>query len=129
MPYRDLVASLGPVQPELILAGAALLCILADRIWKHPDKSLCWLVAALGIVAALASTILSWGTRQTGFYDLVRMDNFANFFSLMFLCSGLLTLFLSDGFVRREKSRPADTTACSSFPCTACFLCPRPTTS
>ncbi len=103
MVTQDLVASLGVIQPELVLAGAALLCILADLVWKDPDKSLCWLLAALGIVGALAATILSWGIRQTGFYDLVRMDNFANFFSLIFLASGLLTLFLSDGFVRRER--------------------------
>lgn len=103
MVTQDLVASLGVIQPELILAGAALLCILADLIWKDPDKSLCWLLAALGIVGALAATILSWGTPQTGFYGLVRMDNFANFFTVIFLGSGLLTLFLSDGFVRRER--------------------------
>lgn len=103
MVTQDLVASLGVIQPELILAGAAVLCILADLFWKDPDKSLCWILAAMGIVGALAATILSWGIRQTGFYELVRMDNFSNFFNLIFLASGLLTLFLSDGFVRRER--------------------------
>ena len=103
MGIQDLQTALVVIQPELILAGAALLCVLFDLLWKDPDKSLCWLVAFLGCLAALAGTILSWGIHKVAFHELVRMDNLSNFFSLIFLASGLLTLFLSDGFVRREK--------------------------
>jgi len=102
MGIDNLLAALSVIRPELILAGAALLCIVLDLFYKPTDKMPCWLVASLGCLAALAATIAAWGTQQEAFSGLVRMDNLSNFFAVLFLMAGLITLFLSFSYIQRE---------------------------
>jgi NADH-quinone oxidoreductase subunit N len=97
-----LPAALSVIRPELILAGTALLCIALDLLYRPADKMPCWIIACLGCLAALGSTIAAWGTQQAAFSDLVQMDNLSNFFSVIFLMGGLITLFLSASYVQRE---------------------------
>ena len=102
MGIESLPAALSVIRPELILAGAALLCIALDLLYKPADKMPCWIISCLGCLAALGSTIAAWGTQQAAFSDLVQMDNLSNFFSVIFLMGGLITLFLSSSYVQRE---------------------------
>ena len=96
-------AALNVIRPELILTVAALLCIVVDLFWKQPEKTACWLVSFLGCLTALAATITSWGTEAEAFYHLVRMDNLSNFFNVIILIAGILTLLLSGSYVKREN--------------------------
>ena len=63
----------------------------------------CWAVAFFGCLAALIATIAAWGTEQEAFSHLVRMDNLSNFFAVVFLAAGLITLCLSASYVQREE--------------------------
>ncbi len=103
MGIDDLSIALSVIRPELILAGTALLCIIADLVYKPTDKMPCWAIAFLGCLAALVATIGAWGTEQEAFSRLVRMDNLSNFFAVVFLMAGLITLCLSGGYVQRER--------------------------
>ena len=96
-------AALNVIRPELILTVAVLLCIVVDLFWKQPEKTACWLVSFLGCLTALAATVTSWGKEGEAFYHLVRMDNLSNFFNVIILISGLLTLLLSGSYVKRER--------------------------
>ena len=102
MGIENLPAALSAIRPELILTCAALVCILVDLFYDGADKTPCWIVAAAGCLAALVVSIFAWGTSREAFNGLVRTDNLASFFSVIFLVAGLITLFLSGGFVRRE---------------------------
>ncbi len=102
MGIDSLPAALSVIRPELILAVTALVCLALDLLYKPADKMPCWAVAFFGSLAALASTIASWGTEQEAFSQLVRMDNLSNFFAVIFLMVGLITLCLSDSYVQRE---------------------------
>ncbi len=103
MGIDDLSVALSVIRPELILAGTALLCIAMDLLYKPTDKMACWAVAFLGSLAALVATIGAWGTEQAAFSQLVRMDNLSNFFAVVFLMAGLITLCLSGNYVQRER--------------------------
>ena len=102
MGIEHLPAALSVIRPELILAGTALVCIVLDLLYKPADKMPCWAVAFFGCLAALAATIAAWGTEQEAFSQLVRMDNLSNFFAVLFLMAGMITLCLSAGYVQRE---------------------------
>jgi NADH-quinone oxidoreductase subunit N len=102
MGIENLLAALSVIRPELILTGAALLCIALDLLYKPADKTPCWIMACLGSLAALVATVTAWGTQQAAFSDLVRMDNLSNFFSVILLTAGLITLLLSANYVQRE---------------------------
>jgi NADH-quinone oxidoreductase subunit N len=102
MGIDNLQAALSVIRPELILAGAALLCIVLDLLYRPTDKTPCWLIASLGCLAALVVTIAAWGTQEEAFSGLVRMDNLSNFFAVLFLMAGVFTLFLSPSYIQRE---------------------------
>ena len=99
---QQVQASLLVIRPELILTGTVLLLILADLFLRDRDKTVCWLLAFAGCLTALAATVLAWGQEGEAFARLVRMDNLASFFQVIFLMSGILTLLLSGGYVKRE---------------------------
>ena len=99
---QDVLTALRVIRPELILTGAALLCILLDLFWGQEDKTACWIVSFLGCLVALVASAMSWGTTGSAFYQLVLMDNLSHFFNVIFLGAGLLTLLLSGSFVKRE---------------------------
>jgi len=99
---QDVQAALSVIRPELFLTGAVLLCIIVDLFGKQPEKTACWLVSFLGCLTALAASVTAWGKEGEAFYQLVRMDNLSNFFNVIFLVSGLLTLLISGSYVRRE---------------------------
>ncbi len=102
MGIENLPLALGVIRPELILAGTALVCLVLDLLYKPADKMPCWAAAFFGCLAALACTIGAWGTRQEAFFHLVRMDNLSNFFAVVILMAGLITLFLSVSYVKQE---------------------------
>lgn len=102
MGIDNLPVALSVIRPELILAGTALVCIVLDLLYKPEDKLPCWAVAFFGCLAALAATIAAWGTEQEAFSQLVRMDNLSNFFAVLFLMAGMITLCLSASYVQRE---------------------------
>jgi NADH-quinone oxidoreductase subunit N len=102
MGIDNLPVALSVIRPELILAGTALVCIALDLLYKPADKMPCWALAFFGCLAALAATIAAWGTEQEAFSQLVRMDNLSNFFTVVFLMAGMITLCLSAGYVQRE---------------------------
>jgi len=99
---QDVLTALRVIRPELIVTGAALLCILLDLFSAQEDRVGCWMVSVLGCLVALASSAMSWGTTGSAFYQLVVMDKLSHFFSVIFLGAGLLTLLLSGSFVKRE---------------------------
>ncbi|MGW8322545.1 MAG: NADH-quinone oxidoreductase subunit N [Thermodesulfobacteriota bacterium] len=102
MGVEHLPVALSVIRPELILAGTALVCIALDLLYKPADKMPCWAIAFFGCLAALAATIAAWGTEQEAFSRLVRMDNLSNFFAVVFLMAGMITLCLSANYVKRE---------------------------
>lgn len=99
---EQISVALDSISPQLILVGAAILCILLDLFLSSTERTPCWAVALVGCIAALWASLSLWGQQLLAFNQLVRMDNFAIFFNAIFLVAGVMTLLLSSSFVQRE---------------------------
>ena len=95
----DLVA-FGPI---LILAGGAVLLVLADTLLGR-RSALPWSAPTLAILAAAAASAVGlWGSpRSAGSLSwLVTIDRFALFVALLVCLSAALTVILSESYLRR----------------------------
>lgn len=99
--------------PELCLVGAAILILLVDIYAKGSKQTVLNGLAALGILAALASLPCVLGTCCTGFCAMptggealggfLKTDGLAAFFKVIILLATLLTLLIS---FRYFEARP-----------------------
>ncbi len=89
------------VLPELIVAGTALLVLMADLfIAKEQRSLLLWLSLAGLLVAGLGNMIT--GHPGISFQNMINADGIAQFLNyVLLLCCGL-ALMLSDGYLARQ---------------------------
>ncbi len=100
---EDILGALGVISPQIMLVGAAILCTAADLFLRSKRDAACWLISLAGCGVALWLSVRLWGSEHFAFGQLVRVDNFAVFFYVIFLVAGIMTLALSADFVRRER--------------------------
>jgi NADH-quinone oxidoreductase subunit N len=111
------------ILPGIIVAGTALLVFLVDMFVRRKEL-LAW-IAAAGLVAAAAVATGQWvdlgagslgdflsgrgsalfGSRQpeAGFGVMVRLDKYAFFATLLFCAVGVLTIMLSDAYMKKRR--------------------------
>ncbi len=81
----DLGETLKLLSPEwiLLLTGLVVLCV--DLVWRNEDQKTLWVpaLALVGLGAALAATILLWGTPETTVLAVMAVDPFALFFKIV----------------------------------------------
>ncbi len=93
----------GPVAPELILVGMALVLMLVDALSpKTPPRVHAWLALAGIAGAAIASVILwNWNGAPVVLGGMVSTDRFAVFFRLVILACAALAVPLSQHYLER----------------------------
>jgi NADH-quinone oxidoreductase subunit N len=82
------------LSPELILAGMALLLILAARRIQGTLVSVAGTVLAAAASAAVSVWLLSWGNK-TAFGGMITLDGYSQFFKLLIAATLALTALLS----------------------------------
>jgi NADH-quinone oxidoreductase subunit N len=86
---------LSSIGPWLTLTVTAILILLLDALSPKGRKAgFSWLALA-GLAVAGFQTIGLWGQRGTDFARMVYIDNFANFFYLVFILGTALTVLIS----------------------------------
>jgi NADH-quinone oxidoreductase subunit N len=86
---------LSSIGPWLTLTVTAILILLLDALSPKGRKSgFSWLALA-GLAVAAFQTIGLWGKSGTDFARMVYIDNFANFFYLVFILGAALTVLIS----------------------------------
>jgi NADH-quinone oxidoreductase subunit N len=68
---------------------------------EHKPKGFLALISQIGIGLAAVESVALWGARESAFNDSVILDNFALFFSLIFLMVAALTILSSIHYVRQ----------------------------
>ena len=117
------------VGPELVLVIAALGLMVTDACIKNASEQrlLLWIGLA-GILGSLAVAWSQWGREPAyGFSGMVVADNFAAFFSVLFLIAGGLTLLLSDSYVRKNSLAPGEYYSLTLFATSGMVLMARST--
>ena len=117
------------ILPVVIVAAAAVLVLLADLIVGSRKYLLAW-VAAAGLVVAAAAAVGQWTTWKGGFavwrlvsggglvmnsrtgaygFDqMVRLDRYGLFFTILFCAVGVLTVMLSDRYLAQHDVKPGE---------------------
>lgn len=89
--------NLGLLAPELSLLIGAILVIITDLFVKQKGWLVILSLAALAVSGAFL--MMSWGTNQTVFNNMLVIDPFAQVFKLLFLGAAVLVVLASVDYV------------------------------
>jgi NADH-quinone oxidoreductase subunit N len=96
--------------PALILAGTAMLVMLADVLIDGPEREALAAVGILGCVAAAGAAVTLWvgAVDIGGFQDTLRADRYALFFTLLLCAGSALVLLMSVDYLRTTPLPPGE---------------------
>lgn len=95
---QSILASL----PEIVVvAGACILLILGQFVWKGRDNFLVWASIAVVLIAALGTLMLASEVRPA-YSGMFIADRFAVFFKVVFYLASVLTFLLSGKYTEIE---------------------------
>jgi NADH-quinone oxidoreductase subunit N len=94
--------NMAAIMPSLILCGFGMLLLLVTVFSKRGRTThIAWLSIVALVITAIV-TLTGWNNPQAGFAGSVVLDNFAIFFSMIFIIAAALTILISDGYLQRE---------------------------
>ncbi len=96
-------ADLGLLAPHMILTATALLVLLAEAFSPGQRKGYLAYLSVAGIVVAALFTPSLFGPQRLGFSGMLAGDGFAAFFYFVTYVVGVLSLLLSEGYLRSER--------------------------
>lgn len=91
------------VLPEIVLTLFGVLIIFLEAVLADRQKRVFAPVAVTGLAAALLASIAAFGSPGTAFHDMVIVDGFATFFRVLVIAVGILAVFSSTEYLRREN--------------------------
>jgi NADH-quinone oxidoreductase subunit N len=89
------------ILPLVLLVTWACLLLLVDLFIPKNRKGWTALLAALGLAAALGLTLAQAGLELSAFGGMVVLDGFSSFLGSLFLTSGLLSIAIAYGYLKR----------------------------
>ena len=92
-----------PLLPAAQVLLTALVVMLLDLFLKENEKGLLAWIGLLGLVLCGVETVLLWGSQDGAFGDTLLLDNFALFFTQIFLGAAGLTILASIHYVRETR--------------------------
>ena len=97
-------ADLLGISPEIILTLTALAVLSLEMLHvSRPGIKL--MVAALGLLLAVAVTISTSGDKQILFGGMLSLNKFSMFFDFFYISIGLATMILSQGYLEKMGSK------------------------
>jgi NADH-quinone oxidoreductase subunit N len=89
------------ILPVMIVAGWAVLLLIAD-LWIPKDrKGITALFSAIGLAIALGFVLAFSGSTVLGFNQMVVLDGFSSFMQVIFLVSGIAAVALAYDYIKR----------------------------
>ncbi len=113
---------LGPLLPALIVLGAGALVLLLDLLPRLIGKEVLATVALAGVVGALLAALARWGKPGRAFHDMVVLDDFALFVSVVICYAAALVILLSIDYLRRSGAECGEYYALVLFATTGMML-------
>jgi NADH-quinone oxidoreductase subunit N len=89
---------LGPVMPEILMTGFALLILVLDLVIKRKET-----LAFLSVAAAAVVMYAVLGTSGVTFAGMFAADGYSMFFKLIFLLSLMLSVLISVKYIAVER--------------------------
>ena len=122
MPFVPPPVSLLPIAPALVLAATAALLLLLDLLPPRDRKEHLGLVGLAGVVTALVTAVLLWGSSRRAFGGMVVLDNYALFVHVTIAYATGLVLLLSMDYLRRNSMEGGEYYALLCFAATGMML-------
>lgn len=92
-----------PLLPAAQILVTALVVMLLDLFLKEKEKGLLAWISLIGIALCGAETVFLWGSQEGAFRDSYYLDNFALFFTQVFLAVAALTILSSIHFIKAAR--------------------------
>ena len=92
-----------PLLPAAQILVTALVVMLLDLFLKEKEKGLLAWISLLGLALCSGETVFLWGSQEGAFGDTFYLDNFALFFTQIFLGAAALTILSSIHYVKAAK--------------------------
>ena len=102
MSLNDLLVNLNLIMPLTVLTAWACVLLLVDLFIPKERKGITALLAALGLLVALALVISRAGVTTSAFNGMIMIDGFATFMSVIFLFSGLAGIAVAYDYLIRS---------------------------
>ncbi len=97
------MADLQLLAPHIVVLATALLVLLAEAFCKGERKGYLAYLGIAGIVVAALLTPRLFGPQRLGFSGMLAGDGFAAFFYFILYAVGILTLLVSQNYLRDER--------------------------
>ena len=97
-----------PLLPAAQVLLTALVVMLLDLFLKENEKGLLAWIGLLGLALCGMETMLLWGSQDAAFGGTLLLDNFALFFTQIFLGSAGLTILASVHYVRATRIKEGE---------------------
>jgi NADH-quinone oxidoreductase subunit N len=95
--YVDLFGT----SPIISISVTALIALIVDSAMRRGEKIII-AVSVVGIFVSMAFALATFSSGTTAFTDMVLVGGFASYFDLLFLTVGLLTILLSESYLKKE---------------------------
>jgi len=90
------------IMPSLVLTCFAMALLLVNVFSPRGKTTHVAWISVIAIIVTAFLTVGAWNKPQFGFAGHVALDNFATFFNITFLLAALLTILMSDDYLKRE---------------------------
>ncbi len=104
------VLNIGGVGPQFVVAGAGMLLMVIDALWRRGDKHWLGYLALAGLAAALAWAVVA-GMQlqpQPAFDGALAVDGLSVGFSAILLGAAMLSVLVAMDYLRREGLEQAE---------------------
>ncbi|HWZ30303.1 MAG TPA: NADH-quinone oxidoreductase subunit N [Bryobacteraceae bacterium] len=91
------------ILPEIILTVVGTFIMFLEAILSDSQKRIFAPLSLAGLTAALVAAISANGSPGAAFHDMLVIDGFATFFRVLVIAVGMLAIFGSTEYLRREN--------------------------
>ena len=92
------------VLPEIILTLFGTLIMFLEAVLDDDQKRVLGPLSIVGLAAALGGAVAANSDPGPAFHNMLIVDGFASFFRVLVIAVGMLAVFSSTEYLRREKS-------------------------
>jgi NADH-quinone oxidoreductase subunit N len=89
------------ISPVLAVSVTAIIALIVKSAVRKSETAIL-IIGIVGILVSMGFSIATFSLSTTAFNDMVLVGGYASFFDLLFLTVGLLTLLLSESYLKKE---------------------------
>ena len=94
--------------PEIILTLVATVVMMLEPVIGQRNRSFLPNLSLAGLFAALWAAVVAYSNPGPAFHDMLLIDGFSTFFRVLVIVVGILVVFASGQYLRREKAEAGE---------------------